>query len=248
LHELGGVEFRRPPEGVVMVLTADSSAPPGASVNPPVEEIHALLDALDCHAAQFGSYHPETIAVAHRLSIAFWCAGETNRAIGILDQALEGLAASPAPDHTIRLDVLCTLAEILVERGHLEQAGAIYREVLELCIRRSGEGHPSSLAAKGDLAVVLFELGQTGEAARLEGEARDGARLHLGRTHPVSCVLAWNRALRCESNGDADTARSILADELAWLLTQGEDALAPDQKMIRTMLATRFHWDSAGAC
>ena len=42
----------------------------------------------------------------------------------------------------------------------------IYREVLELCISPFGDKLPRSLVAMGDLAVVLFELGDTDEAAR----------------------------------------------------------------------------------
>src|SRR5258707_533690 len=99
--------------------------------------------------------------------MALWCKGEINRAIGILDQALNGLACSSDPDHPVRQDLLSTLAEILVEQGHWEHAKAIYSEVLKLSILRSGENHPSSLAAKGDLAMVLFELGQTNEATRI---------------------------------------------------------------------------------
>ncbi len=135
-----------------------------------------------------------------------------------------------------------------MESGQLEQAGVIYREALELCIRNSGGRHPNSLAAKGDLATVLFELGQTTEASCLELQANADARLYLGRVHPVTCVLAWNRLLRCETGGDADSARAILIEELAWLLTHEGEPLSSDQETIRTMLAGRLNWDSAGAC
>ena len=64
----------------------------------------------------------------------------------------------------------------------------------------------------------------------------------------MSCVLAWNRALRFETNGDDEAARAIFCNELAWLLTQTDEALATDQKMIRAMLAKRLNWDSAAAC
>jgi tetratricopeptide (TPR) repeat protein len=231
-----------------MVLTADCTEPFSGSEKRPIGEIYGLIAELDWQTGQAGPYHPRTIEVAHRLSIAFWCKGEINRAVSILDQALNGLASSPEPDHPVRLDVLNTLAEILVEQSQWEHASLIYREVLDLCIRRSGENHSSSLAAKGDLAMVLFELGQTHEATLIESQAYEGARLHLGRTHPVSCVLAWNRALRFETNGDADTARSIVVGELAWLLAQADDTLAADQQMIRTMLAKRLNWGSARIC
>jgi hypothetical protein len=231
-----------------MVLTADCIEPFSGPEQRHVAEIHRLIAELDWQTGKSGPFHPQTIEVALRLSIAFWCNGEINRAIGILDQALNGLASSTRPDHPVRLEILSTLAEILVEQSQWEHAAVIYREVLDLCIRRSGENHPSSLAAKGDLAMVLFELGQTGEATRIESQACEGARIHLGRTHPVSCVLAWNRALRCETNGDADAARSIVVGELAWLLAEADETLAADQQTIRTMLAKRLNWGSASVC
>jgi tetratricopeptide (TPR) repeat protein len=206
------------------------------------------MTELDQLAAQFGPYHPETVAVARQLAVGFWCAGEVDRAIGILSQALQGLASSADPNNPVRLELLCTLSEILVEQGRLEQAAAIYRDIVGLCISRSGEAHASTLAAKGDLALVLFELGQHEEAARLEDHAYARARDLLGAYHPVSCVLAWNRALRFETDGDGEAARSIIVNELAWLLTQTDEALVTDQKMIRAMLAKRLNWDSAEAC
>jgi tetratricopeptide (TPR) repeat protein len=213
-----------------------------------VADIPQLITELDQYATRFGPYHPETIAVAHRLAVGFWCTGEIDRAMSILQQALEGLASSVNPNDPVQLDLLCTLAEILVEQDRLEQAAAVYRDIVNLSISRSGETHPSTLAAQGDLALVLFELGRHDEAACLEGQAYACARDLLGAQHPVSCVLAWNRAQRFESNGDGEAATSIIRNELAWLLTQTEGALVTDQKMIRAMLAKRLNWDSAGAC
>jgi tetratricopeptide (TPR) repeat protein len=232
----------------LVVLIADCTDPLSESKKRPVANIPRLMTELDQHAAQFGPYHPYTIAVAHRLAVAFWCAGEFDRAIGILDQALKGLASWAEPHHPVRLDVMGTLAEILIERGRLEPAATIYREILGLCIWHFGKLHPSTLAAKGDLALVLFELGQREEASQLDDQAYEDANDVLGTNHPVTCVLAWNRALRYEANGDASAARSIIVDELAWLITQTDDSLATDQRMIRAMLAKRLNLDSVRAC
>jgi tetratricopeptide (TPR) repeat protein len=231
-----------------MVLTADFVQPVSGSEQHLAAEIHGLIGELDRQAAHFGPYHSLTIAAAHRLAVAVWRTGDIDRAIGILDQALNGIASWPQPDRFVRAGILSTLAEILVENGHLERAADIYREALEICIRQLGDTHPSSLAAKGDLASVLFELGETKEASYLEAQAYDGARCHLGSAHPVTCVLAWNRCLRFEAAGKADTVRSIVTEELAWLLTHEGEPLSADQQMIRTMLARRLNWDSAGVC
>jgi hypothetical protein len=136
----------------------------------------------------------------------------------------------------------------MFEERHLEQAAVIHREVLEGRVRQAGINHPKSLAAKAGLAAVLFELGHDEEATLLEKEAFESARTHLGKTHPVTCVLAWNRALGHERRGDLDSARSIIVSELVWLLTEDESLLEADQKTIQALLSQRLKWKVASAC
>jgi hypothetical protein len=121
-------------------------------------------------------------------------------------------------------------------------------QVLHCLTLHRGAHHPCTLSAKGDLAAVLFELGHDEEASLLEREAFENARTHLGKTHSVTCVLAWNRALSYESCGDPDAARRVFADELAWLLAEDPSDLETDQNIVRAMLAERFDWDVARAC
>lgn len=183
-----------------------------------------------------------------KTAIAFWRAGDIGRAVGLLDQALDYLTSSVGSEHPLRVEVLSTLGEIMFEQRHLEQAGVILREVLDCCVRRSGANHASSLAAKGSLATALFDLGHEEEARSLEREAFEGARAHLGKTHPVACVLAWNRTVMYDRCRDLDSARDVVVNELAWLLAEDPAGLEADQNAIRTMLAERLNWDSASAC
>jgi tetratricopeptide (TPR) repeat protein len=206
-----------------------------------------LVAALESSSAQLGPYDPRTITVANRLAIAFWHAGGIDQAINLLDQALDRLAVSGS-EHPIRADVLCTLGEILIEHEQWERAGAVMGEVLDLCIRRFGESHPSSIAAMGDLSSVLFESGNLVEATRLQSEAVAYARVHLGKEHPVSSVLEWNRVRRSDDLADAETAKRILIDDLLWLLSADEMALDEDQQTIREMVAERLNWNTAGRC
>jgi hypothetical protein len=148
----------------------------------------------------------------------------------------------------VRSNLLCTLAEIMGEQALWDRAAILYREALEACIRRFGSNHASSLTAKGDLALVLFELGEANEACELEREASEGARTHLGKAHPVTCVLAWNRALRLENDGDGNAARTILVDDLAWLLTEQDAKLETDHRTVKAMLAKRWGSQSAAVC
>jgi tetratricopeptide (TPR) repeat protein len=211
------------------------------------ESIPDLFDLLDRTTSQFGAFHPQTVDVANRLAIAFWSIGDVDQAISLIEQAIEAIACS-GPDHPVRSDLLCTLAEIMVEQARWDRAAMLYREVLEACVRRFGSNHVSSLTAKGDLALVLFELGEANEAGELEREASESARKHLGKAHPITCVLAWNRALRLESNGDSNAARAILVDDLSWLLTEDDANLETDHHAVKAMLSQRWEWQSAAVC
>jgi tetratricopeptide (TPR) repeat protein len=211
-------------------------------------EIPALAAMLDSYTDRFGPCHPDTLAVVNKLAIAFWRAGDINRAIGLLDQGLDRLTSSLGREHPTRVDALSTLGAIMFEQRHLEQAGMILREVLECRIEHAGANHANSLAAMGDLAAVLFELGQDEEAGSLEREAFESARTHLGKTHPVTCVLAWHRTLSYERFRDPESARGLIVNELAWLLAEAPSGLEADQNIIRTMLAERLNWNAASAC
>jgi eukaryotic-like serine/threonine-protein kinase len=211
-------------------------------------ELETYVAALRSCTKEFGPCHPRTLTAARRLAIAFWLAGYTDQAVGVLDQALDFVALTLGSEDPMRVDLLSTLGEILFEQGHLEQAHGIQREVLEYRIRHSGPNHSASLEAKGDLAAILYELGQNEEAGRLEQEAFEDARAHLGKTHSVACVLAWNRAMSFERSGNLDSARSIIVSELAWLLVAEPSRLEPDQDAIRTFLARRLNCAEATAC
>lgn len=206
------------------------------------ESIIDLFDQVDRSTSQFGAFHPRTLGTVNRLVIALWKIGEIQQAGVLLDQAIEATASS-APFQAVRYDLLCTLAEFLVEQERWERAAIIYRELLQNHLRPFGSNHARFLAAKGDLAGVLFELGETIEAAELEEEALEAAKSYLGRTHAVTCVLAWNRAIRLEESGDGNAAR-ILVDDLLWLLAEEDANLEADHRTVKTMLAERLRWQT----
>ena len=134
------------------------------------------------------------------------------------------------------------------QAGDFDQAADLLERALHHFTLVFGAHHPRTLAAKGDMAAVLFELGQVEAAGLLERDAFESARVHLGKAHAVTCVLAWNRARGYERSGDPDSARRLFADELVWLLAEDPAALEADQNIIRSMLVQRFDWDSAKAC
>jgi hypothetical protein len=140
------------------------------------------------------------------------------------------------------------LAIAMRDAGDIASGIALLQHAVDRATCALGADHPDSLAAKGDMAAMLFELGLDEEASSLEREAFESARTHLGKSHAVTCVLAWNRALSYERCGDSDAARRIFADELVWLLAADPSRLETDQSIVRDLLAERFNWDGAKAC
>jgi hypothetical protein len=96
--------------------------------------------------------------------------GDTDRAANMLTTTLECISSPADAGHPVRLELLGTLGELLLEQRHPQQSAGIFGELKDCCTRHSGPNHPSSLAAKGDLAVALFAMGKTEEAESLEKE------------------------------------------------------------------------------
>jgi len=212
------------------------------------EDMEYLVGALAASTDEHGPHHPQTLAAAHRLAVGFWSNGDTQSAIGLLDQILKTITNEAAPLDVIGVDALNTLGKILFQERHLEQACAIHREVLEFHLDRNGPTHPDALAAQGDLATVLFELGDTRDADALEQDAFSRAQQHLTGRHPVRSVLAWHVALTCQRNGNAEGFKRALAEELLWLLAEEPKNLEPDQRAIRMLLEERLQWNTASRC
>ena len=166
----------------------------------------------------------------------------------MLDQALDRADSAFGREHSMRFDLLGTLGEIMFEQRHFEQACAIQREVSAYHVSDKGAYHPKSLAARSDLAAVLFQQGKEEEAAGVQRLAYEDAQAHLGIIHPVTCVLAWNYVQNYDRCGDAESARRIIADNLAWLLAADVSCLEEHQKTVRSILAERLNWDDAATC
>ncbi len=226
--------------------------PPERELSPmDAAEIYELMVVLNSHTDLFGPHDPQTLSVANRLAIAFWRSGEIDQAIGLLDRALDRPMDQPSSrglEHPIQVDLLSTMVKIMFEQHYFAQACEIQREVLELRARQSGPDHARSIEAKVDLAAILFEMGQDEEAARHEEEGSASARKYLGKTHTVTCGVAWNRVVSFERRGDLEAATNVIVNGLAWLLTEDPACLEPELRTIRALLSKRLNWDAATAC
>lgn len=208
-------------------------------------EIQVLEGALDSYNDRFGPHHPLVLEVVERLALAWWREGGIGRALALLDRTIQTL---PDGADSERADLLGLVWKIFFEQGQLEPAHNILSEVLACRIRAGGEFHPDSLAAQGDLAVVLWQMGRESEAHAMIAEALRHARTHLGPKDRVTSIIAWNMVLAAERRDDAKSACRIAAGNLLWLLEEDPALLDPDLREIREWLAGRFQWDNPPLC
>jgi tetratricopeptide (TPR) repeat protein len=208
-------------------------------------EIQVLRAALDSYNDRFGPRHPLVLDVIERLALAYWKEGEIVYALALLERTVGGL---PEQDHSVRIGLMGIVWKILFAAGRFAEATRILGEVVDLQLRIEGPNHPDTLAAQGDLSVVLFEIGDHGEAEALGSGALEKARACLGPTDPVTCILAWNQLMRRERSGDPESARAVAVRDLLWLLAEDPVLLDPDLREIQSWLADRFTWDSAPVC
>ncbi|HYA16602.1 MAG TPA: tetratricopeptide repeat protein [Bryobacteraceae bacterium] len=208
-------------------------------------EIEVLRGALDSYQDRFGPHHPLVLAVAERLALAWWRQGDAGRALELLDQTVQSL---PEDADSQLADLLDLVWKIFFEHGQFEPASRILEEVLERRVRAGGPFHPDSLAARGDLAIVLHRMGRREQAEALSRHALEDARAHLGMRDPVTCIIAWNAVLAAGHRKDAQAACGIAAENLFWLLDEEPAGLDADLREIREWLAGRFGWNTAPVC
>ena len=79
-------------------------------------DILELFAALDSHTNQFGPYDPHTVAVVNELAMALWRAGDSDQAVGLLSQALDGLEYISDDSNAVHEIVRNQLAWLLTEQ------------------------------------------------------------------------------------------------------------------------------------
>ena len=111
-----------------------------------------------------------------------------------LDVAVAALEGTRAPDHPDTLASRNNLAGAYREAGRLEEAIALFEQVLTDRTRVLGEDHPDTLASRNNLAYVYKRVGRLEEAIALyERVLTDRTRV-LGEDHPDTLTSRNNLA------------------------------------------------------
>jgi tRNA A-37 threonylcarbamoyl transferase component Bud32/tetratricopeptide (TPR) repeat protein len=124
-----------------------------------------------------------------------------------LDEASRNLLATLSGNPEVEAGVRSTVGYTYRSLGLYEESEPHLRAALELRRRELGPGHPETLSAKADLAMLLNDRGRAGEAIvmlREVYEAQRSARAPLGPdaldTLKTASSLAW--VLREHGGGD----------------------------------------------
>jgi tetratricopeptide (TPR) repeat protein len=188
-------------------------------------------------SAATGLLHP---AGDNQVEVFDYLTDSVQRRVGPLDRVPEpvvrrALAAARATDAD-------SLARTAYNQGRWQLAADAWRIACGLLARDPGVGgdHPDTLACRGNLALVLHDLGKLDEAAAEVRAVVTGRQRVLGPDHPDTLVSRGNLAIVLRDLGRLDEAeaevRAVLAARRRML---GPDH--PDSLVSRGNLALVLH-------
>jgi hypothetical protein len=116
-----------------------------------------MLATLCSYESWFGPYHPQTLYLMTNVAVAFWQAGEPERARPLLEGVVRDVDHCLGREHDARLGALAALRDLLVDQRDYDRAASIQRELLECLILRLGSDHPETVRARAAHRAMLFD-------------------------------------------------------------------------------------------
>jgi tetratricopeptide (TPR) repeat protein len=140
------------------------------------------------------------------------------------------------------------LAFTLHDKGELDQAEAMYREVIEMQRSLVGDTHPDVALALNNLSTVQRDQGRLDAAIQSSQESLDIYRRIHDSDHPDVARGLSNLALLEMEKGDLETAEERLREALAMregLLDAGHPDIAKSQVALARALNSLEQFDEA---
>jgi tetratricopeptide (TPR) repeat protein len=197
-------------------------------------EIHEAV--LETRRRVLGSEHPNTLTSMSNLATMHHAQGDLDGVLKILEEVLETTRCVFGGEHRDTLASMNNLAMTLYAQGYLERAREIQKEVLETTLRVLGEEHPSTLTSMNNFAGMLKAQGYLERAREIQKEVLETTRRVSGKEHPHTSRASWNLFTTILELGDSDSARTILENDLLWLLDRDPASLGAAQRRIREMV------------
>ena len=123
------------------------------------------------------------------------------------------------------------------EKGAYGLAETLYRRECGITRRILGNEHPSTLTSMNNLALTLSDQGDFAGAQKIQEEVLEIRRRVLGSERPNTSILAWNLFCTLRDLSDPVRARTVLENDLLWLLDRDPASLGADQRRIREMVS-----------
>ncbi|MEO1128813.1 MAG: tetratricopeptide repeat protein [Planctomycetota bacterium] len=167
---------------------------------------------------------------------ASWSIGQLERAMQMVETALEELTTAVGPDDERVYNAMSMLGALYADGGRLVPARDVLQRVLAFRTMQYGEGVPQSVDVLSNLAGIEHRLGNHREARQRYEVVLDAYAAFYGETDPRTTRTKVNLAMAVAASGEPDVALVMLREAVeAHAEMQGVNA--PDTLHARSNLA-----------
>jgi tetratricopeptide (TPR) repeat protein len=104
---------------------------------------------------------------------------------------------------------MTNLAILSYYQGRLDDAAALFKDVLDIQIETLGPGHPITLGSTNNLAIIYQQQGRLDKAQELHQRALETKTRVLGENHPETLSSQYNLAIVLTAQGRLDDAEGL---------------------------------------
>ncbi len=166
--------------------------------------------ALEICDKTLGTFHPETLACARNLAVAFHEIGEVARAEQLYRRVLVGSQRILGEKHPDTLTCQADFAGLLHDTGRFQEAREMYRRTLDLQVQAFGFQHPDTLQCASNYSQLLGEMGDNEGSGELLGRVLKTREETLGPQHPHTLNSMNNMIGVLINRGDYEKADSMI--------------------------------------
>ncbi len=174
------------------------------------------VDEAGAHVATLSPANPQLVRSMLRAQARLaHVKSEHARAITLLTELIGMLRKDPEIAPSDLATALHSRAASYQPLGNARAAADDYREALALHHKVFGPRHHLSIGTQGSLAILLYELGETTEAERMQDEALALARETYGPDSPALALTLSDAAIQAFLQRDLVGAAALLEEAIA---------------------------------
>ncbi|MET9469714.1 tetratricopeptide repeat protein [Streptomyces sp. NPDC006544] len=180
------------------------------------EALDAFDDVMRIQRAIMPSWHPSVLVTRFDVASINKVKGNWIKALLEFHEIALMEGDSLGEDHYATLQTRHNIAQILVEKGRLDEAEALLNRIMAVRDRSGlGSRHEDVLATRHELVHITAQRGQRVAALRAWKDILDEERAHLGPEHPSTLRTHFNWAVGWARTGQMAIARGEMRKVLA---------------------------------